>query len=368
MCAMKNRVANVGVIGCGAISSAYFNAAKSFPNLKIVAVADIRPEATEAAAEKYGYKAMSVAKLLADPQIEAVLNLTVPAAHAKMNERILKAGKHAYAEKPFALDRASGKRVMALAKKKKLQVGGAPDTFLGGAHQTCRELIDKDVIGKVTAGVALMLCHGPEAWHPNPSFYYLKGGGPLFDMGPYYITALVNMLGPVKRVAAINNRQMDTRIAGSEKIKGKKLPVKTDTHHSAILQFASGTVVTLVTSFDVWKGDGAWCIQLHGTKGSLRVPDPNCFGNEIKICMAGENEWKPAPIVHAHTDNMRSIGLADMCRAIHDKKTPARCGGELAFHVLDVMCSIEESSKAGKFIKVQSTCSRPAPLPRNGRL
>jgi len=364
---MKNRIINVGVIGCGAISEAYFNASKKFASMKIVAVADMRPEAAKAAADKYGYRAMTVKALLSDPQIEAVLNLTIPAAHAKVNESILKAGKHAYTEKPFALDRVSGKRVMALAKKMKLQVGGAPDTFLGGSHQTCREMIDKGVIGKVTAGMALMLCHGHESWHPNPSFYYLKGGGPLFDMGPYYITALVNMLGPVKRVAAICNRAQDERIATSPALKGKKLPVKTDTHHSATLEFASGAVVTLVTSFDMWKGGGCF-IELHGTKGSLRVPDPNCFGNEIMICKPGETDWKPTPITHGYTDNMRSIGLADMCRSLTDPATPARCGGDLVFHVLDVMCAVEESSKTGRHIKMQSTCARPAPLPRKAKL
>ena len=364
---MKSRTINVGVIGCGVISNAYFNAAKKFAAMKIVAVADIRPEAAKAAAEKHGYRAMTVKALLADPGIEAVLNLTVPAAHAKVNEAILKAGKHAYVEKPFATDRASGKRVMALAKKMKLQVGGAPDTFLGGSHQTCREMIDKGAIGKVTTGMAFACCHGHESWHHNPAFFYRKGGGPLFDIAPYHITALVNMLGPVKRVAAINNRAQNERISTQPALKGRKIPVRVDTNYSATLQFASEAVITLVTSYDTWKGYN-WHIELHGTKASLRVPDPNRFGDPIMICEPGEREWKPVPTTHGYTDNMRSLGLADMCRSLADKSTPARCGGDLVYHVLDIMCAIEESSKTGRHIKIQSTCARPAPLPRKAKL
>ncbi len=215
----------VGVIGCGNISDAYFKASQTFKNLEIVACADQRRQAAEAKAVVYGLRVLTAEELLADKSIEIVLNLTTPQAHTEINLLALKAGKHAYCEKPFGLDRKSGQEVLRQAEKKQLYTGCAPDTFLGGSHQTCRKLIDDGIIGTPLSGTAYMMCHGHESWHPAPAFYYLKGGGPLFDMGPYYITALVNMLGPVKRVAAINTKGFKTRVATSEKAKGQRLKV-----------------------------------------------------------------------------------------------------------------------------------------------
>lgn len=351
----------VGVVGCGNISDAYFEAAKRFSGIRIVKVADMRPDAALAKAEKHGYEAVSVERLLADPEIGIVLNLTTPQSHTELNYRILESGKHAYSEKPFGLDRQSGQEVLNLAAKLGLKTGCAPDTFLGGAHQTCRSLIDGGMIGKVVSGTAFMMCHGHESWHPNPGFYYLKGGGPLFDMGPYYITALVNMLGPVRRVVAINSCPSAERTATAPGIYGKKLPVEVNTHVAGILEFVSGAIVTMVMSFDVWRHSNH-CIELHGTEGSLRVPDPNCFGGVVELFQPHLAAWVPVKLTHGNTDNMRSIGLADMARSLRST-VPARCSGAMAFHVLDVMCSLEEASTMGASVGISSSCERPAALP-----
>jgi len=353
---------NVGLIGCGNISQAYLKNGSSFKQMKICACAALRPEAAAARAAEFGLKAMGVDELLADPQLDTVLNLTTPASHVEINLRAIAAGKNVHCEKPFGLDREDARRVIKLAKEKNLRVGCAPDTFLGGGHQTCRKLIDDGHIGRVVSGTAFMLCHGHESWHPAPAFYYLKGGGPLFDMGPYYITALVNLLGPVKKATAITTRSTDLR-QGIKANVGKTFPVEIDTHISAILEFASGAVITLITSFDVWRNSGLKDIELHGTEGSLHVPDPNSFNGDIRLFKAGLfSDWAPVDNPYIYNDNMRGIGLADMAAGIAGKR-PHRCNGDLAFHVLDVMCSIGESAAADKTIYLASTCERPDPLP-----
>ncbi len=359
----------VGVIGCGNISDAYFKASQTFKNLEIVGCADQIQQAAAAKATAYGLKVMTVEELLADKTIEIVLNLTTPQAHTDLNLLALKAGKHAYCEKPFGLDRKSGKAVLQLAKQMQLYTGCAPDTFLGGAHQTCRKLIDDGTIGVPLSGTAFMMCHGHESWHPAPAFYYLKGGGPLFDMGPYYITALINMLGPVKKVAAINAKGFKTRVATSEKADGQRLKVEVNTHVAGLLEFISGAVITLVTSFDVWKHTNH-NIEIHGSEGSMRVPDPNGFGGEISIFKPGMKEWQGVTPAFGYLENMRSIGLADMAESIR-RQIPCRCSGELAFHVLDVMCALEEASATGTHIRLKSNCAQPAALPtglKHGKL
>lgn len=351
----------VGLIGCGNISGAYLKNGSAFRQMSICACADMRPEAAAARAAEFGIEAMSVDDLLADARLDTVLNLTTPAAHVSINLRALEAGKNVYCEKPFGLDRDGARKVIQLAAKKKLRVGCAPDTFLGGGHQSCRKLIDDGLIGRVVSGTAFMLCHGHESWHPAPAFYYLKGGGPLFDMGPYYITALVNLLGPVKQVAAFSNRSTELR-HGSKVNVGKTFPVEIDTHVAALLQFASGAVITLITSFDVWKHSKLQDIELHGTEGSLHVPDPNTFNGDIRFFKAGLSaDWAPADNAFIYNDNMRGIGLADMAAGIAANR-PHRASGDLAFHVLDVMCAICESATRHTAVGVASTCERPAPL------
>lgn len=356
---MTGKKLKVGVIGCGNISDAYFKHAKSYNEMQIIACADLREEAAQAKAEQHGLKALSVEKLLADPGIDMILNLTIPQAHAEINKAALTHGKHTYCEKPFATDFEEARSVLELARGKGLRVGCAPDTFLGGGIQTARKLIDDGFVGKAVSGTAFMMCPGHESWHPNPGFYYLKGGGPVMDMGPYYITALVNLLGPVAEVAAMASMSGE-RTATSEKLKGTKLPVEINTHVAGTLLFENGAVVTLVMSFDTLRAEHH-PIEIHGTRASLQVPDPNTFGGEVKLARRGQ-PFAAVPLTHGYTDNYRSLGLADMARAIKTDR-PHRASGELAFHVLEVMLALDASATGKKFVSIRSRTERPAPLP-----
>ncbi len=350
----------VGIVGCGNISQAYFNASKKFKNVELVACADMRVEAAHAKAAENKVEAMTVDALLASKELELVLNLTTPQAHVELNTRSLEAGKHAYCEKPLGIDRGEGKQSVDVAKNKKLRLGCAPDTFLGGGHQTCRKLIDDGWIGAPVAGTAFMMCHGHESWHPNPGFYYLKGGGPMLDMGPYYLTALVNMLGPVRRVCASTAMPFKERLCTSKERGGERLPVEVQTHQAGIVDFVSGAVVTVVMTFDVWRGDHH-PIEIYGTEGSLKVPDPNGFGGKVLVSRRGA-EWTEVPLTHGYTDNYRSVGMADMAAAARSGRAH-RCSGDLAYHVLEVMQSFAESSRQGTHIDITSACERPAALP-----
>ena len=242
-------------------------------------------------------------------------------------------------------------------------VGCAPDTFLGGGHQTCRKVIDNGVIGKPIAGTAFMMLHDHESWHPSPGFYYLKGGGPMLDVGPYYITALINMLGPVKRVSASTSMSFKERITTSEQRYGERLPVETPTHIAGTMDFQNGAVITIVTSFDVWYHSNHF-IEIHGTEGSLQVPDPNYFDGPVKICRAGNETWEEVPLSYGYSDNMRSIGVADMARALQQNSIN-KCNGNMAYHVLEIMYAFLESSESEKHIIIESSCERPDALPLN---
>jgi len=351
----------IGIIGCGNISRAYFQGCGFFPNLEIVACADLNVAlAQEKAAEWNIPRGCSVDELLADPEIELVVNLTIPAAHASVDMQILEAGKHSYSEKPFAVEREDGLKVLALAKEKNLRTGCAPDTFLGGGIQTCIKLIDDGWIGTPVAATAFMMSSGPESWHPNPTFYYQKGGGPMFDMGPYYLTALIALMGPVRRITGSTRVTREERIATGEATYGLKIPVETPTHVAAVLDFHSGPIATLVTSFDVQSANLP-NIEIYGTEGSIRVPDPNGFGGPVLVNRVGSNEWKEVPILHDSSEPGRGTGVADMAAAIKTGR-PHRVSGELAYHVLDLMHGVHDASKEGRHIDVQSTCERPAPL------
>ncbi len=350
----------VGVIGCGNISRAYFNAGKNFKFMEYACCADLNMEAAKTLAEEYDSKAVTVDELLSDKSIDAVLNLTNPQAHVEVNLAALNAGKHVYCEKPFGLSMESARPVIELAKQRGLRVGCAPDTFLGGSHQTCRKLIDDGWIGKPLSGVAFMVCPGHESWHPNPGFYYLNGGGPLFDMGPYYITALINMLGPVKKVAAMGMKGFDKRVCTSEARFGDILPIEVNTHIAGTLEFHCGAIITMIMSFDVAKSTLPW-IELHGTAGSLFVPDPNGFGSEVKFARARE-DFQTIAVPYGYTDNMRSIGLADMLDGIMNSRDH-RASGERAFHALEVMCALEQSATEEQFVTLETSCERPAALP-----
>ncbi len=352
----------VGLIGCGNISGIYLKNAPRFSRqFQITCCADLKPEAAESCARTHDLRAVSVEALLADPEIDVVLNLTTPGSHTAVNLSALEAGKHVYCEKTLALNREDAARQLELARNKNLRIGGAPDTFLSGGHQQCRRLVDSGLIGQVVSGTAFMLCHGHESWHPAPGFYYRKGGGPLFDMGPYYLTALVNLLGPVREVAAMTGRAVEVR-QGIKVNAERTFPVEVDTHAAALLRFESGAIITLITSFDVWKHSDLRDIELHGVNGSLHVPDPNCFNGEIRYFQAGLSaDWAVADNFYGYNENFRGLGLADMAAAIEENR-PHRASSELTGHVLDVMCAVGEAAASGRTIKIASTCRRPEPL------
>jgi len=354
----------VGIIGCGKISNIYFKTMREIYSniLDVVACADLDLARANAKATEYpGVKAMTVKKLLADPAIKIVVNLTIPKAHYKVAMQALKAGKNVYSEKPLTVTRAQGRKLLALAKEKNLRVGNAPDTFMGGGIQTCRKLIDDGVIGEPVAVTAFMMCRGHESWHPDPEFYYQVGGGPMFDMGPYYLTALVNLLGPVKRVTGSARISFPTRTITSAKKNGTVMTVEVPTHVAGIMDFANGTVGAIIMSFDVW-AHTLPCIQIYGSKASLEVPDPNGFGGVVKIRKAGEKEWNEVKLTH-EADINRGTGVADMAYSILRPERPHRANGELAFHVLDIMHAFHDASAKGKHMIVKSTCERPPAVP-----
>jgi predicted dehydrogenase len=358
---MAHEPSGVGIIGCGNISRAYFRGCGFFPNLKIAACADLNTALAKEKAEEWNVpRGCSVDELLADPNIELVVNLTIPAAHAPVDLQILEAGKHPYSEKPFAVEREEGRRVLEVANQKGLRTGCAPDTFLGGGIQTCIKLINDGWIGTPVAANAFMMSSGPERWHPNPTFYYQKGGGPMFDMGPYYLTALIALLGPVRRISGSARITREERMATGESTYGLKLKVETPTHVAAVLDFHSGPIATLVTSFDV-QAHKLPNIEIYGTEGSIRVPDPNTFGGPVLVNRVGSEEWKEVPILHDSSEPGRGTGVADMAAAIRQNR-PHRASGELAYHVLDLMHGVHDASTSGRYLEVQSTCEKPAPL------
>ena len=350
---------NVGIIGTGNIAPAYIRGCAPFDVIKLTACADILVERAQAFADQHGMSAHNVEDLLAREDIDIVINLTIPAAHAEVSLQILQAGKHAYSEKPLALNRDDGARIMAAAQAAGLRMGCAPDTFLGGGGQTARKAIDDGRIGRPVAATAFFLSHGPESWHPNAGFYYLNGGGPLFDMGPYYLTALVNLMGPVARVAGSATKTFSERVATSEALMGQRLPVEVNTHIAGTLEFASGAIATVITSFDIW-GHHLPYIEIHGETGSMTVPDPNRFDGEVTT-VAHDTKWDKIPLTHT-TDIGRGAGVADMAYAIQSGRAH-RASGELAFHVLDIMQALEESAAQGRHITIQSSPAQPLALP-----
>ena len=356
------RKVNVGIVGCGNISDAYFLGAKKFDILHLVACADLDPARAQAKAERYGVRACpTVDALLNDPEVEVVINLTVPKAHATVNTAALKAGKHAYCEKPFALNSADGAAVLALAKSKNLLVGSAPDTFFGGGIQTARKAVDDGLIGRPVAALAFMMCRGHESWHPSPQFYYEKGGGPMFDMGPYYLTALVNLLGPVKRVGGSTSAAFPERLITSQPLNGTRVPVETPTHLTGTLDFVSGATATVVMSFDTWPYPLP-NLLLYGTESTLEVPDPNNFSGPVRLRSKDGKTYDEIPQVHL-AERSRGAGVADMAYSILRRERPHRANGELAEHVVEIMESFEKSSLSDRHITLKTTCARPAALP-----
>jgi predicted dehydrogenase len=352
----------IGVIGCGNISGIYLKSGQVFGNLEVVACADVLPEAAKAKAAEFRVKAMTVSELLADKSVEIVINLTVPKAHAEIAVAALNAGKHVYNEKPLAVELADAEKMLALAKSKGLRVGCAPDTFLGGGLQTCRKLVEDGWIGQPIGATAFMLGHGMEMWHPNPDFFFQPGAGPMFDMGPYYLTALVNLCGPARRVGALAKVSFPERTITAEgPNQGKKIQVNTPTHVAGVVDFENGAVATMITSFDVWAHELPR-LEIYGTEGTLSVPDPNTFGGPVRIRRADAEDWSEIPLSHGYAENSRGLGVADMASAIASNR-PHRASGELAGHVLELMHAFLESSEQAKHVEIKSRPQKPKPLP-----
>jgi predicted dehydrogenase len=351
----------IGVIGCGNISGIYLKSDKVFDNLQVVGCADIDFPRAQARAAEYSIQPYTVDAMLADPAIELIVNLTIPAAHAEVARAALHAGKATYSEKPFALTRADGQGLLDLAGAKNLRIGCAPDTFLGGGLQTCRKLVDDGVIGEPVAATAFMTTPGHERWHPNPEFYYQRGGGPMFDMGPYYLTALVAIIGPVKRVAGMTRITFPERTITSQPKAGQKITVEIPTHVAGLLEFANGAIGTIIQTFDV-QAANLPRLEIYGSEGSLSLPDPNTFGGPVAVRLKHKSEWETVPLTHSYTENSRGLGVADMAAAAQLGR-PHRASGALAFHVLDIMQAIHEASDTGQQIDLTSTCERPAMLP-----
>jgi len=350
----------VGVIGCGNVSDSYFRHAQKYsPFIKFISCAARDVSRATAKAAQHGVKGCSVDELLADPAVQIVLNLTNPASHTAVNLAALRAGKHVYSEKPFAVNYAEGLKVLAESKKRRLRVGCAPDTVLGPGIQTCRKLIDDGAIGKPISATANFLNHGSEGWHPNPDFFYQPGGGPLFGGGPYHLSALVTMLGPVKSVSAVAKTTFKERFITSQPLAGQKINVRTPTHITALLEFSQGTVATLTMSFDVW-AHHLPALEIHGTEGSLQCSDPFQFGGEVQVWAGPSKQWRAVPPVYAD-DLGRSLGLAEMAQATCERR-PHRTTGEMALHVTEIMEKIQIAAVKKSAQRLKSTCRRPEPL------
>ena len=361
----------VGIIGCGNISTTYFTYAPLFRGIRIVACADLDPAAAKAQADRFGVRAETVDGLLADDEVDLVIDLTIPNAHFRVTKSALDAGKHVYSEKPLVLTLEEGETLRTIAGSKGLCVGSAPDTFLGGAHQHARHALDEGMVGRIVAGTCHVMSHGMEDWHPNPDFFFKPGAGPILDIGPYYIANLINLVGPVKRVASLTTMATPTREITSAPRAGETIVVETPTNIHALIEFQQGATITLSASWDVWAHRHA-PMELYGTEGSIFLPDPNFFGGKVEVSHRGEtiaplDEWDhPLGVPNQQHKtgmmaNYRTAGLADMALAIIEGRDP-RCSLDRALHGVDVMTSILKSGAEGRFVELATTCTRPAAL------
>jgi predicted dehydrogenase len=354
----------IGVVGCGAISPTYVKALRAQGAVRLVGCADRDPEAATALARRFGLHAFpDPDDLLASDEVEVVLNLTPPAAHAAVSEAALRSGKDVYTEKPFAASFAEGAQVSELAAREERRVGAAPDTFLGAGWQTARRLIDEGTIGEPLAAEASFLCPGHETWHPRPQFYYLRGGGPLLDMGPYYLTGLVSLLGPISRVSGMAGISRPERRPESGPYAGTSIPVEVATHVIGALEFAGGAVASLTTSFDAWT-PRATSTVIYGSEGTMDIPDPNGFAGRLRLWLAREGRWRVVPLDDQGVWLQgRGLGLLEMCDAMTARR-PHRASRELALHVLEAMHALLQSADSGERQTLSTTCSRPDALVR----
>jgi predicted dehydrogenase len=363
----------IGIIGCGNISDAYLKGAARSQLIQVKSCADLNAEAAKTKASEYDIAAVPVDALLADPDIEIVINLTVPLAHGPVSRQIITAGKHVFSEKPLAARFTEAQALMLAAAGRGVRVGCAPDTFLGAAHQACRRTIDDGRIGRPIGGAAAVLSHGMEHWHPNPEFFFKRGGGPIHDIGPYYVTQLVNLLGPVIRVTAQASTASPTRTVTSTPRRGQVIEVEVPTTVNGVLSFANGANVSLTASWDVWK-HMRLPFEIYGSEGSMLVPDPNFFGDAPQLAER-DSAWQELDI-SAHpfgipnrilrsgmqVADYRIIGLLDMAAALRQGRAH-RANGDLALHVLEVLDAFERSSVEGRHVMIETPCERPEPLP-----
>lgn len=355
----------VGIIGCGDISDAYLSTGDTFDSYEIIACSNRTRSRAKEKADEYDIEAMDIDELLSNPEIDIVANLTPPLAHAKISIEALEAGKQVYTEKPIATTIADSKRILEVADEKNLFVGSAPDTILGAALQTCRDLIDEGRIGNPIGATVHWTHSGHEGWHPNPDFFYQEGGGPLYDVGPYYLTALILLLGPAAQVTGNSTKGFDKRTIRSEPRHGESLDVHVPTHEAGIVTFESGVIADLVMSFDVVGKSSAPdpLFEIYGTEGTLKVPDPNYFDHSAYICERGEDEFEHVPHSHSYTRG-RGVGIDDIVRAI-ETDWQQRTSGKISHHTLDIMESIRTSAEKGGHIPIESSCERPKPLPKD---
>ena len=352
---------NIGIIGVGTISAQYFAEFPKLEGLHVVAVADINEARAAEVAAEHDVDVLTVDALLADPRIDAVLNLTIPVAHVDIAMRALRAGKHVYGEKPLALDPDEAAPMLEFAREHGLRVGSAPDTVLGTGVQTARALLDSGSVGDPVAAAVHWSSPGHELWHPTPQFYYQPGGGPLFDMAPYYLTTLVTLLGPVIRVSGVATRSSRERSIATGDEAGSSVPVNVETHVSAILEHTNGVTSTLTVSFEVW-ASRAPLFEIYGTKGTIAVPDPNRFSDPVEVWTVDTPEWTKMPISAGYADAGRGVGLADLAHAIETGR-PHRASAELAFHVLEIMDAVLRAASEHRVVELTSTVVRPEPVP-----
>ncbi len=377
---------NIAMIGVGAISGIYLeNLTKTFKEVKILGVCDLVRERAEKAQAAYGVEKLyeTMHDAFKDPQVQIVLNLTRPYEHFEVTKAALLAGKHVYSEKPLAADFEEGRELVRIAKEQSLMLGGAPDTYLGAGIQTCRKLIDDGVIGQPIGAACFMICHGHETWHPDPEFYYKRGGGPMMDMGPYYVTALINLLGGVKGVTGVTKKSFENRTITSQPHYGENVTVDVDTYVTGTLHFESGAVGTLFTTFDVYYGGRNQArFEIYGTKGTLMVPDPNTFGGPIRLfrpedqikgaavdpallgAAGGMEGFKEIPLMFDYNENSRGVGLADMCKALETGRA-FRASYEQTEHVLEILCAFEKSSEKKAYWPLETSFETREPMKNN---
>ena len=342
----------IGFVGVGDISGIYLkNITHLFPNLEVYAVCDLVREKAEKAVEAYGipklYETMDA--LFADPNVDIVLNITRPYEHYAVTKAALLAGKPVYSEKPLAATLEEGLELVSIAQKSGLLLGGAPDTFLGAGIQTCKKFIETGFIGQPIGAATFMISHGHETWHPDPAFYYQHGGGPMMDMGPYYLTALVNLLGGVAETTSSAKTFFNTRTITSQPHFGEIIDVQVPTHVNGILSFDNGAVGTILTTFDVhYKGSSRF--EVYGTEGTLFVPDPNSFDGPVYLLRPEDKEPKEVPLCYGYHENSRALGLSDMANALALNQPVFQCDYSQTLHVLEIM----ERLQAGGTHKIHS--------------